>query len=215
MRARILSLDSDEHREAQRLLPWFVNETLSPAEASSVATHLAQCSRCRVAADEQAELRVTATHFESDGDVERGWALLRSRIEATPRPAPPRPAPPRPAETRPGRWQQWLPWTVALQTAVLLALTIVLVGRPRDENYRTLGAKPVIEPNAAVVFRRDATNQQMREALGGAGARIVGGPTVTGAYLLSIPTVRPEAVARLRAQSGILSVEALQGDGSP
>ena len=43
MKARILPLDSAEHRSAQELLPWFVNGTLDAAEASSVGRHIAGC----------------------------------------------------------------------------------------------------------------------------------------------------------------------------
>ena len=47
MKARVLPLDSSEHRMAQELLPSFANQTLSAAEAAAVAAHLAQCSRCQ------------------------------------------------------------------------------------------------------------------------------------------------------------------------
>ena len=46
------------------------------------------------------------------------------------------------------------------------------------------------------------------------GARIVGGPTVTDAYLLRVANPTPEVLARLRAQPGVLSVEALQEEAS-
>ena len=90
--------------------------------------------------------------------------------------------------------------TVAIQAAVMLALVLVLIGGPlREERYRALGARPAaVEPNAVAVFRSDATSQQMRDALDAAGASIVGGPTVTNAYLLRFKTnVGPEGLARL------------------
>ena len=55
MRARVFALDSEEHRLAQELLPWFVNETLGADEAARVAAHLEQCSRCQTDAAMQAE----------------------------------------------------------------------------------------------------------------------------------------------------------------
>ena len=207
MKARILSLDSDEHRAAQELMPWFVNGTLGAAEAASVAKHLAHCSRCQGDAAEQVELRAAAAADQTGGDVDRGWTQLRSRIEAMQRPAT--------AGSAGWRRGSWLPWAVALQAAVLLALVLVLVGVPRDERYRALGATPAAtEPNAVAVFRSEATNQQMRDALHAAGARIVSGPTITDAYLLRFEKVSPEILARLRTQPGVLSVEALQADAS-
>jgi anti-sigma factor RsiW len=210
VKARILPLDSAEHRSAQDLLPWFVNGTLSAAEASSVARHLAHCERCQKDAAEQAELKASASAAEPCGDVDRGWAMLRSRIEAFPR------APAREAEgPTAAPWRRWLPLTVAIQGVFIVALLLVLVGGPlRDERYRALGAPVAVEANAVAVFRSEATNEQMRDALHVVGARIVGGPTVTDAYLLRVTNATPEVLARLRAQPGVQSVEALQGETS-
>jgi hypothetical protein len=210
MKARILSIDSAEHRAAQELMPWFVNGTLGADEASSVVRHIAECARCQKDAAEQNELRAVAFAAEGGGDVDRDWAVLRSRIGAMPRF--PKPAP---DISKPRWWKQWLPITVAVQAAIMLSLVLVLVGGPlREQRYRALGSPPAaVEPNAVAVFRGDATNQQMRDALHAAGASIVGGPTVTNAYLLRFNvSVGAEGLARLRAQPGVVSVEALQGD---
>jgi len=211
VKARILPLDSAEHRSAQDLLPWFVNGTLSAAEASSVARHLAHCERCQKDEAEQARLKATAFEAEPAGDVDRRWAMLHSRIEDFPRP----PA----RETRRSiahPWRRWLSLTVAIQGVLTVALFFVLVSSPlREERYRALGAAPAaFEANAVAVFRSDATNEQMRDALHAASARIVAGPTVTDAYLLRVANATPEVLARLRAQPGVLSVEALQGEPS-
>jgi anti-sigma factor RsiW len=209
MKARILSFDSDEHRAAQELLPWFVNGTLGAAEASSVARHLAHCSRCQGDAAEHAHLRTTAADVETGGNVDLDWALLRRRMEGLPR------SPPgAPTNAQPRWWRQRLVPIVGLQTAALLALAVVLLSPLHDERYRTLGAPAADEANAVAVFRSDATNQQILAALHAAGARIVGGPTVTDAYLLHVTTVDRDALSRLRAQPGVLSVEALLGDAS-
>jgi hypothetical protein len=206
--ARILTLDSDEHRIAQELLPWFVNGTLDVGEASQVKAHVAQCGRCQADAAAQAELRAAAADVAPHGNVELGWAALRSRLDAAPA-VPRRSAGP----ARPW-WRQWLPLALALQTAVMLVLAVALAGvSSRTEPYRTLGAAPALaEANALAVFRADATNAQMSAALRAAGARIVGGPTVTDAYLLRLGDLRPDTLARLRAQPGVLRVESLQGE---
>jgi len=206
VKARVLPLDSAEHLSAQELLPWFVNGTLSGAEADAIARHLAHCDRCQQDAAEQAELRAVVLPDEIGRDVDRHWATLRHRINATPLGA---------SDASRPRWQEsWLWPTVAVQAAVVLALTLVLVAAPfRDERYRALGSPPpAVEPNAVAVFRSDATNQQMREALHAVDASIVAGPTVTDAYLLRLATARPEVLARLRAQPGVVSVEALQSE---
>ena len=211
MKARILPLDSAEHRSAQDLLPWFVNGTLGAAEASSVARHLAGCERCRKDAAEQAQLRASAPATPVAGDVDRDWAVLRSRIDAF-APAPTH----RPESASPRAWRRWLPFTVAAQGALILALVLVLIAGPsREERYRALGAHPAAaEANAVAVFRGDATSAQMRDALQAVEARIVGGPTITDAYLLRIGNPTPQVLARLRAQPGVLRVEALQEEAS-
>jgi len=211
VKARILPLDSAEHRSAQDLLPWFVNGTLGAAEASSVARHVAECERCQKDAAEQEQLRASASATPLAGDIERDWAVLRSRIEAFP------PPPTRGAEgAKPWRWRSWLPLTVAMQGALILALVLVLiVGPSREERYRALGAQPAAsEANAVAVFRGDATSEQMRDALHAVEARIVGGPTITDAYLLRVASPTPQVLARLRAQPGVLRVEALQEGAS-
>jgi len=211
VKARILPLDSAEHRSAQDLLPWFVNGTLGAAEASSVARHLAGCERCQKDAAEQAQLRASASATQVAGDVDRDWAVLRSRIEAFPA-APTR----RPEGATPRSWRRWLPLTIAIQGALMLALVLVLIGGPsREERYRALGAQPAAsEANAVAVFRGDATNEQMRDALHAVEARIVGGPTITDAWLVRIGSPTPQVLARLRAQPGVLRVEALQEEAA-
>ncbi len=211
MKARILPLDSAEHRSAQDLLPWFVNGTLGAAEASSVARHLAGCERCQKDAAEQAQLRASAPATPVAGDVDRDWAVLRSRIEAF-APAPTH----RPEGASPRGWRRWLPFTVAVQGALIFALVLVLIAGPsREERYGALGAQPAAsEANAVAVFRGDATSEQMRDALQAVEARIVGGPTITDAYLLRIGNPTPQVLSRLRAQPGVLRVEALQEEAA-
>ena len=138
--------------------------------------------------------------------VERGWAALRERLEARPTETP------RPS-ARPW-WKLSLQVALAGQAVVMLILVGALIATTaRNEPYRALGSAPAaIEANALAVFRADATEQQMREALRAAGARIVGGPTISDAYLLRMADLQPETLARLRAQPGVLRVESLQGE---
>jgi Putative zinc-finger len=206
MKARILPLDSDEHRLAQELLPWFVNATLESEEAAQVQAHLLHCVRCQADAVAQAALRAVPVVPTAGSSVERDWAALRERLGA--------PAQPRAAAAIGRRWwQRALPLAAAAQVLVVLGLTAVWVGSPRPEPYRALGAAPQVDAaNAVAVFRSDATEREMRAALRAAGARIVGGPTLTDAYLLHLDSLDAHAIARLRAQPGVHSVESLQGE---
>lgn len=208
MKARILPLDSDEHRLAQELLPWFVNGTLAAAEAAPVAAHLAQCSRCQADASALAAVRAVPVDVHSGRSVERGWAALRGRLDAQPTDA-------RRSAGHPW-WKLNLQLALAAQAVVMLVLVGALVATTtRTEPYRALGGSPEsAEANALAVFRADATEQQMRAALRASGARIVGGPTVSDAYLLRMVDLQPASLARLRAQPGVLRVESLQGEAT-
>jgi hypothetical protein len=209
--ARVVSLDSEEHRRTQELLPWFVNETLDADEATGVVAHLEQCPRCQADAEAQAALRAIAVDDEHAGSLDRNWATLRKRLDGQ------REQPRRSFGARPW-WRQGLQLAVGIQAAVILVLAVVLVGvsLPRDEPYRALGASAsAVDANALIVFRAGASEKEMREALRGAGARIVGGPTTSDAYLLHLSDPGPQALAGLRAHPAVARAESLQGASPP
>jgi anti-sigma factor RsiW len=209
VKARLLSLDSDEHRAVQSLLPWFVNGTLGGDEAGRVEAHVADCPRCQADAAFQVRLRGLDLAAAPAGDVDRGWAALRGRLDAQTETARRAPESPR------RRWTGWLPLALGLQAAFVLVVAIAAFMPPRQpELYRTLGSAPgATAANALIVFRADATEAQMREALRSGEARLVGGPTATDAYLLRLPDRgATEALARLRAQPGVVRVESLEAE---
>ena len=207
MTARILPLNSEEHRIAQELLPWFVNGTLDAAETAQVAAHLAQCGVCQADVAVQSSLRSAPVDAASSGDVDRAWAALRSRIDLPTR------ALSRGAMTAGAWWRRGLQLAVAIQAVVILVLSVALFSLLAPaEPFRALGAAPAVEANALAVFRADATEAQVRAALRAAGARIVDGPTSADAYLLRLADAAPATLARLRAQPGVASVESLEGE---
>ena len=210
MKASILPIDTDEHRHAEQLLPWYVNGTLDAKEQSRVDAHLSQCTRCRADAAFQARLRDIAGVVPVAADVARGWAALRAQLSQKPVVAK------RHGTRVPLRWMGLWPLMLGIQGAVLLGLAIALVSATlRPEPYHALGATlSAPTANALVVFRPDATEAQIRAALRASDARLVGGPTVTDAYLLQVPGPGPQALARLRAQPAVSRVESLVGEGS-
>lgn len=213
MKARVLQLDSGEHGAVQAVLPWYANDTLDAAERAEVEAHLLDCARCRADLEFQRRLRATAGPEAVPGDVDRAWLALRARLEATAEAPTPTPTPTRPCERRGA--PRWWPVALGLQAALVVALMLVSAWLflPRPDVYRTLGAGAAPPAaNALVVFRPDTTEAEMRRALRAADARVVGGPTVTDAWLLRIPSIGADALARLRAEPAVARVESLEGE---
>jgi hypothetical protein len=206
--ARVVPLGGDEHQAAQQLLPWFVNGTLGASEAAQVGEHVARCAACQADVAAQAEWRAVALDDATHGDVDRGWATLRARLDDAA-------TPPRPSAPRFAWWRQALQLAVAVQAAVILVMAFALVSLLAPaEPFRALGSPAAVDANAIVVFRADATQLETGAALRAAGARIVGGPTAADAYLLRLPEPTAPVLARLRAERAIARVEALQGEAA-
>jgi anti-sigma factor RsiW len=222
---QILRLGGDEHDFVQLLLPWYGNGSLDDAETARVEAHLGRCPRCQADIGWQRKLQAclapaVAATDSAQPALELGWTAMRAKL-ASDATAATQPAarPPRPARTRSWRaTPAWLRWTVGLQFAAIAGLALlVALPAPTNDAYRALGA-PARSGAASVVvvFRPDANERQIREALRASDARLVDGPTVTGAYLLAIaPAQHAAALERLRRQGAVLRVDSLEAGPAP
>ncbi|HEX7850219.1 MAG TPA: hypothetical protein VF485_10865, partial [Sphingomonas sp.] len=88
---------------------------------------------------------------------------------------------------------------------------------PAGETYRALGSAPTAQPgNALVMFKPDARDVDLRAALIRAGARVVDGPTASGAYVVRIaPESRGQAIAGLRAAPEVALAEPIDPGSQP
>ena len=212
--AEIIRLRGGPHEQAQQLLPWFVNGTLEADEAAMVEAHLAECAGCR--ADLTAEQALAREVAALPLDVEHAWSTLNDRINAAP---PPR----RLAEPVPFlRRKVAIGWALGgpLAAAAAVAFAVVIVPgapSPAGETYRALGSAPTAAPgNALVMFRPDARDSDLRAALTKAGARIVDGPTASGAYVVRIaPASRAQALDGLRSTPQIVLAEPIDPGSQP
>lgn len=213
MKANVLPIDGAEHQAVQMLLPWHGNALLSASEAARVQTHVAGCPRCQADLAWQARLRLASVDVApvEMSSVDARWATLRRQIATDG-------AVVRPAAASPVRHAVSRGWSFALaaQAGLLVAFALVAVWpvlSPRVEPYHGLGAAPAsTAANAIVVFRPDASEAQIRAALRAGGAQLVGGPTVSDAYLLHVRTNDQATLARLRAQAGVLRAESLEAE---
>jgi hypothetical protein len=207
--ARIIPL-RDPHHGVQALLPWYARGRLDAVDLARVETHLAECADCR--AEVAFDRRMAAAWVELPLEADRGWERLRARL-ATRRSVRARVA---------SGWRAvrgaGLRWGLAAAPAAIAAAALVVVvpvlTAPR---YRTLAnAQGSPQANLIVMFHPAATERRMRELLRASDARLVGGPTVADAYLLSVPAAeRAAALARLRASADVALAQPIDGGGAP
>lgn len=207
MHERVHSADQPHH-EAEELLPWYAAGQLNPEERSVVEAHLSSCADCRNQLT--LERRLIREFRSLEPQVEAGWSRLRSRIE---------PPPPRRERRSSFAAPVWKlvrhPAVAALAAAqfsflVLGAGLLLWLSRP---TYHALGSpSPSPAADVIVMFRADATVEDVRSTLRIANASIVDGPTAADAYLLHVPPQqRNEALARLRADDDVQMAEPIDG----
>ena len=194
----------DAHEQAQLLLPWRVNGTLEPSDAALLDAHLAECVECRRDLAVNLALREIYAEMPVTGHLappalpppsHSSWQLLKRRFSSG--------------------------WGRAAQTALAAAAAVALVlyvaPSPQQGDYRLLGSD-TSEPrgNAIVLFSPDTAERDLRAALEQAGARLVDGPTASGAYIVHMDDARrAEALGALRAKSQVILAEPIDRAGGP
>lgn len=205
--ADIIRLRGSAHEEAQRLLPWLANGTLAPEEVEAIEGHVAECAECR--ADLAAERELAQAFATMPVDVDGGWASIQQRLEAE-----------QANVIRPNAWwRRRIPvgWAIASPFAAAAAMALVFINvtptQPVNPQYRALGAPSALRSaNVVVLFESDSRESDMRAALDAADARLVDGPTETGAYLLLVDgNKREQALKSLRDSNAIALAEPIDG----
>ena len=197
------------HDEVQELLGSYVAQRLPEAQAEAVRAHLAECDDCRSDLALEWRLRAAAPPEPQGLDPERAFARLAARL---PEPARQRAAPPGLGE-RLKHWlgggAGWMPYALAGQSALLVLLGVrLLAADPVPQQFHALSSgAPPGSANLVLMFRADATALQVERALRAGGARVIDGPTVTGAYLLQVRGDEQSALASLRANPAVQLAE--------
>jgi hypothetical protein len=221
------------NEEAARLLPWYVNGRLSPADTERVASHLQRCAICR---NDVAQEAAVHTLLKTDGPIEyapqAGLAKTLSRIDELARDVPvqdivqSRPAlVPASRGARRAGTLQWLTAAVVVQAVALGWLGVSLRHAsqgPAIPGYRTLSTDvpPVSGPHIRVVFTPLMTLADLSALLTAHHLLIVNGPTSAGAYTLASSDPLTDAAqlnpmaAKLRGDSRVLFAEPAVNDAA-
>jgi hypothetical protein len=228
------------HAEAQDVLPWLANGTLAGTELERVQAHVETCADCRADLAALRTVRAAGPGLDLDFDPDRALARLLPRLDdatavdddgALPSCAPAAAPAVEAAIKAPGllqRWRErfaandgaWLRAAVAAQCGVIAVLA-VLLARPTahvdtPDAYRVLGAGGANGAARLVVtFRPDTPERELRRIVRASGGRIVGGPTVTDAWLVGADGQAAPVLARLRAEPAVTLAEPLSMDGRP
>ncbi len=216
------------HEEAQELLPWLANGSLAGTELERVQAHLQTCADCRTELALLHTLRAADPGPAPVGDPEAALARLLPQLDEPASAQPARtPAQTGTAPVLPG-WRarlaandrSWLRVAVALQMCVIAALGAMLARPPASLDaqagaYRLLGAGEGARSSLVVTFRPDTPERELRRIVLAGGARVVGGPTATGAWLLDTGDAPGTVLARLRAEPAVTLAETLGAEGRP
>jgi len=229
--------DDTRHREAQDALPWLANGTLGGTELERVQGHVETCALCRADLAVLRTVHAAGPGTDLDWDPERALGRLLPHLDA-PLPAQDAPevqtvqtvqaVPAQPAPSLLQRWRTrlaandgtWLRAAVALQFCAIAVLAVLLArlsAQPDTANdYHVLGAAGANGAARVVVtFRPDTPERELRRIVRTSGAHIVGGPTVTDAWLVGADGRLAPVLARLRAEPAVTLAEPLSTDVAP
>ncbi|KQZ32697.1 zf-HC2 domain-containing protein [Duganella sp. Root1480D1] len=214
-----------EHQDMQALLPWYAAGSLADGEAGRVQRHLRDCPECRAELAWQRRLIETAAPLPAALDQERALARLMSRLDEAPPPLAQPAAQPSPVVQAPSRFASalldwlrgpgdWKGWAIAAQALAIVVLAANMLPAGAPPVYKALGSAPAATPDVLVVFKPDASVQDVQRLLKTSGAHLVGGPTATGAWLLDVePAQRSAVLAALRSDPAVALAEALAAEG--
>lgn len=214
------------HGEAQDALPWLANGSLAGAELERVQAHVHGCATCRA---ELALLHTLRAAGPGPGpapglDMEAALSRLMPQLDGQ------EPALPVQPDSLPVQrsWRarfaandrSWLRAAVAIQCCAIAVLAVLLL-RPAAStdaqagDYRVLGAAPGAQHGLIVMFKPATPEHELRRIVLGSGARIVGGPTATGAWMLGADEEAATVVARLRREPAVTLAEPFGAEGRP
>jgi hypothetical protein len=180
------------------LLPWYVNGTLAPEEAGSVAKHVSQCARCRKEVEFLKQIRGQVQGEEISAPGEFGLKRLMRDIKREKRAAP---------GGAPGWWRPALAAgiaVIAIQSALLANYWFT------DKPITTLGAGHGNGIVVQLTFVPEAPEKEIRKVLNEINGTLIGGPGSLGVYRVRLDPETPEdkineLIGLLRARQNVVT----------
>ena len=163
-------------------IPWYPDEGLTDEQIAAVEVHAAECRACRQEIDcVHGAVPPTADVPLPDVVYARVMEMIAQGGHA----------PPRARTTPPARRRGWGGLVRATAAAAALAGAVLLgsflgTGPETEPVYRTVASATADGAALDVVFRGDATADEIRAALVALDARVVSGPNALGAYRIAL-----------------------------
>ena len=106
---------------------------------------------------------------------------------------------------------------ILLAAAAVVTLIVAVFPRETESEFSLLGSEGGrAVGNAIVLFAPETPERELRAALDQAGARLVDGPTASGAYVIHVPEQhRAKALTGLRAQPQVVLAEPVDAPSGP
>lgn len=195
---RIFAVDDPAHVEAETLLPWYLNGTLTGSEYTRVHRHVQACVACQRDLNEQDRLRAGFSNEPGDIALEGALSRARGMLDALETGELPDPGLDLTTGT-PTRRHYALALAASVLAATTLLAMLLVVSDREAESFRTLANEPAAataEQQFRIRFNASATDADKRRLLALIKAEIVSGPAADGSYLIA--TARSNAVSAER-----------------
>jgi hypothetical protein len=226
-----------EHDVVVELLPWYVKNTLSPAERIDVDQHLSACQDCQLEIMLYQQLeKVTAVKAPKPGwqpnpaqfsQIMQGIDEFEKQTATTVKAN----KAPSGLVSKLSAWFEATPtpvfWFMSLETVALTVLILIL-GRQLPaqlggNSFETLSngepAASASLPRLHLVFSEDITERELRALLQAQQGQLVQGPSLLGVYTVQLAkggaNEVQQAIANLRANPKVKLVESLDNRDRP
>lgn len=181
------SLPIHESSHPEKLLPWFVNHTLSESEQRTVETHLLSCTQCQkeVALLEKMRAKIQDTPISSPGEFGLHRLLKDIRQDKV-------------IQQKQKRVPSWLGTALAIAASFII---ILQAGLLMDMWVHSPAVEPLGESKIGIVlqvsFAPTATEADIREMLLDVNGTFVGGPGQLGIYRIQLPFSEEPHIAQI------------------